>query len=121
MTAESFNHHDPEIERMMWERAHAQGAAHNAETVLGTRVIVGSGIDIAALRTAIQSFVDGFEAAMAHVVETINSYGASLADLARKLEALNEPTTENHRHHGAASVCPRHGPTKGGLCRRCAR
>lgn len=25
------------------------------------------------------------------------------------------------RRHGHAAVCPRHGPTKGGLCRRCQR
>lgn len=32
-----------------------------------------------------------------------------------------DPAALNRKRHGAASVCPRHGPTRGGLCRKCRR
>ena len=44
------------------------------------------------------------------------------------LQALREPGATvglesdlNRRRHGSASVCPRHGETRGGLCRKCSR
>lgn len=43
-----------------------------------------------------------------HVVEMLEPSPAPVAD-------------DERRRHGSASVCPRHGPTKAGLCHRCAR
>jgi hypothetical protein len=36
------------------------------------------------------------------------------------VETEEEETRLERRRHGAASECPRHGPTRGGLCRKCA-
>jgi predicted DNA-binding protein YlxM (UPF0122 family) len=43
-----------------------------------------------------------------------------LRDLAAELQLVEVEPLERRRH-GHASMCPRHGPTTGGLCRRCAR
>jgi hypothetical protein len=43
-----------------------------------------------------------------------------LRDLAAELNLADVEPLEQRRH-GHASMCPRHGPTTGGLCRRCAR
>lgn len=118
----TFDPHDPDIEAMMWERAHAQGAAHNAETVLGTRVVVGSPrIDGTALLNAIEEYRVAFEAAMGQVAEVISTFGESLSRVVADIEAAQRPDKVNRTRHGHAAICPRHGPTTGGLCRRCAR
>lgn len=68
-----------------------------------------------------------FSAAMEKLAEQIRSVlvdvGHHFSDLqARivKLGVLDDDETARLRH-GHASTCPRHGPTKGGLCRRCSR
>lgn len=48
----------------------------------------------------------------------------SAEDRARIVAAITEADEQargEQRRHGHASVCPRHGPTRGGLCRRCNR
>lgn len=56
-----------------------------------------------------------FVEAMQPVIERMNDLAVKLKPLLDKLA----PVAANK--HGHASTCPRHGPTKGGLCRRCAR
>jgi hypothetical protein len=84
--------------------------------------------DVAAL---LQSFAEAlapvvaqFEAAIRSFAEVIGPAIAADLGLLPELPHLNLPEMKStlpleRLRHGTASVCPRHGPTRGGLCRRC--
>lgn len=81
-----------------------------------------------------------YERFVANMAEAARAIGVAMADLAHVLHRLHrsahgltpplgvvthaDATTAarsvvQRRKHGSASVCPRHGPTTGGFCRRC--
>lgn len=62
------------------------------------------------------TFVDALTPAFRLAAQLVSDLGDILNEVEQKMPAQVE-----RKRHGAASVCPRHGVTKGGLCRRCAR
>lgn len=56
------------------------------------------------------------------VRSVLDSLGSILQEVRGFIDQhLDGPKNVERLRHGSASVCPRHGPTKGGLCRRCQR
>jgi hypothetical protein len=54
-------------------------------------------------------------------IEALRDFAAeALLGLAKVFDELTGGDQEVTRH-GHAAMCPRHGPTKGGLCRKCVR
>ena len=78
--------------------------------------------DAAELQRAVRELATALAAAMAPIIEAFQrvaealaSAGHSVADLLHQAEQIGQP-------EATPQLCPRgHGPTKGGLCRRCAR
>jgi hypothetical protein len=70
-----------------------------------------------------RTLVANFEKSMAAVKAM--AAAIDLEEMRVKVAAMAEddppPDVLNSKRHGAAAVCPRHGMTKGGLCRRCQR
>ena len=73
-------------------------------------------------------YVD-LQIAWRRAISTFTAVAADVRNLATVLDAGQEEQAArreraewlNVRRHGAAAVCPRHGPTRGGLCRGCSR
>lgn len=101
-----FDHRSPEVARLMHERALERGAPPP-------------------LTIDWQQLVDAFKP----VAKAFADFGAALIKAMKPLLDLMDDITPgptgttpaNARRHGHASTCPRHGPTKGGLCRPCVR
>jgi hypothetical protein len=62
----------------------------------------------------------GFMSGLQDVVERLGAvdpaFWTALEDVAEEPERLDDP---DRRRHGHAAICPRHGETRGGTCRRC--
>ncbi len=67
---------------------------------------------------AVTQVVDEIVKTIEQAVAATAASALALDELLEQLRGLSEP---DRRHHRMSSVCPRHGPTVGGLCRPCAR
>lgn len=74
-------------------------------------------------RQAMNDIAAVFTATADAVVELFNTTGTAFADLAALVEQHQPAEVERvqRKRHGFAATCPRHGPTKGGTCMKCAR
>lgn len=147
-----FDHHNPEIEQMMWERARAQGdtlVAENPAVARHHERREAQMRDWAQLMAVeMQALTDAFNKVMQTAGSAFDKFAEAMKH--NNLQGLksdhawfdepvwaqpvgpvgiDEPRLRRQRHaalgdrlkHGASAVCPKHGPTKGGLCRRCSR
>ncbi len=74
-----------------------------------------------ALGQAIDSIFSPIAKAVGDLAAAMTADGSALAELFEALQALDRPAALNRTRHGSGAVCPRHGPTVGGLCRPCSR
>ena len=79
-------------------------------------------------RKAMQRFSDDVERVFSPALKNLTVIISGIVDQAKeKLAAIDDvfkPVYDRdlaERRHGHAATCPRHGPTKGGFCRKCVR
>jgi hypothetical protein len=73
-------------------------------------------ISWADLHAALQAALDQAIAAIEAVVTAV-----VVGPIADVIATLDDTPALNRKRHGRAAICPRHGPTTGGLCKRCVR
>lgn len=66
----------------------------------------------------LKAFLDCATEIVQFVERNAEAIAKAIAAAGDEFDKLNR---RQRTRHGHASVCPRHGPTRGGLCRRCAR
>lgn len=66
-----------------------------------------------------ESMQEAFENLARALTDFLNRVFDVFGPTLHRLVALMDG--DESTRHGNASLCPRHGPTKGGLCRRCQR
>lgn len=84
----------------------------------------GVQIDWAPIIEALRPAVDVCAQLLEQLADVFNRCRADIERLLELVHVIDTPVTEvdvQRLRHGHAAVCPRHGPTKGGLCRRCRR
>lgn len=106
------------------EKLAAAAAAINATTGFSITLAPGQLEDL-------QAIADGLGADFMALVRALTSAAAILNESWERLaETLGTTSTKmaefaatvvEDQIHGRAAVCPRHGPTRGGMCMRCAR
>lgn len=92
-------------------------------TYSGLGIPVTISVDAGQLQAVLKSLAEQLSTALRPITEHVTATFAALTekiDWAGVLDA-DERRRVEQRRHGVAAVCPRHGPTRGGTCMRCAR
>jgi hypothetical protein len=70
----------------------------------------------------VHAIVDEFNAQMEKVAAAFTAAAPTLQGIISQFTPTGlEPPSYARRRHGTAATCPRHGPTRGGTCMKCAR
>lgn len=114
---------DDDLPRRLWHPEWAvppPGYGHSVTVTVRTEPATDE-LLLEFCRDLAASFAAPFEAMVKAINEILTTSSQSIGVFVQTVHEAAKAVQAPKTRHGHAAVCPRHGPTKGGLCRKCQR